>query len=136
MQKFHYGELPTRIRMMIMLLALVMVSEFMRLFSLTVFATLGMYPDPVAIAMPIAVFYGALWSLKKPTGAAPLGAVLAMAMGLLDDGSAIYSMQNMVDSYPVVAFWWPAAHLACYLALIAVVISPGARSFYRNAGHN
>ncbi len=46
MQILHYGELPTRIRMMIMLLALVMVSEFMRIFSLTVFAMLGGVSGP------------------------------------------------------------------------------------------
>jgi hypothetical protein len=136
MQMLQYGELPFQLRMMIMLLALVAVSEFMRLFSVAILASLGVYLDPVSVALPIVIFYATLRSLKKRGNAAPLGAVIAMSMGVLDDGYAIYSMHGVAASYPVVALWWPVTHLACYLAFIAIVISPGTRSFYHNAGQD
>lgn len=116
---------------MVTVLGLIVVSEFLRSFILSILATHGAPSAPFSMALAGTLMFGTMRALKEKNSKAPGKAAMVVAIGLLNDGYAIYAMKNMFNSLPWVSFWWPATHFVFYMAFIAVLLSPVTSSFYK-----
>ncbi len=129
--QLHYSEMPTHIRLMVVMLVFAAVSDFARMFFLSILAAHGHPNVPISMAAVSLLLFGTMRMLKTKTGAAPAKAVQVVAVGLVNDGYAIFAMRDMFDSMAWLALWWPIMQCTAYAMFIAILLSPATFSFYR-----
>ena len=135
-QTIGYGDMPAPIRLMIAFLGVVAVSEFFRAVALGIVADHHGPNVPFSLSLAGALMFGVVWSLKRKTNRAPWRAAQLIAMGILSNGYAIYTMRALFDAFPGVSFVWPFIHILFYLVFIWILLTPETAEFYRAPANN
>ncbi len=129
-QKLHYGELPTLVRLIYILVAFVIVSAFIQAISMQLIADSSASGTAVSFAAPVFILITSFKLIRRKNRKSYYSALAILACSPVITAYAVFNLEHLTSSYPIALIWWPITNALILFACIASLFSPRIREFY------